>query len=94
MNLVLFEQHELDENQLTISDFRAKHIRTVLKLKVNDTLRVGMVNGEMGTGKIVSIDATATMIEVRLYQPPPPIPDVELILALPRPIMLQRILKQ
>ena len=33
MNLVLFEEHELDADILTLSDFRAKHIRTVLKLK-------------------------------------------------------------
>ncbi|MCI5223210.1 MAG: 16S rRNA (uracil(1498)-N(3))-methyltransferase [Candidatus Electrothrix sp. AR4] len=94
MNLVLFEQHELNASLLTISDFRAKHIRTVLKLKVGDTLRIGMVNGGIGMGELVSIDAAAVEIKVRLDREPPPPPDVELILALPRPIMLRRILKQ
>ncbi len=94
MNLVLFEQHELEAGRLTLSDFRAKHIRTVLKLKVSDTLRVGMVNGKIGTGTIITIDTVAVEIKVQLDRDPPPPPDVDLILALPRPIMLQRILKQ
>ena len=96
MNLVLFEQHELDANRLTLNDFRAEHIRMVLKLKINDTLRVGMVNGEIGTGTIVVINSSATAItlEVRLHRSPPPAPEVDFILALPRPIMLRRILKQ
>ena len=94
MNLLLFEQHELDADRLSLSDQRAKHIHTVLKLKVGDTLRIGMVNGKMGGGKIISMKDNAVELAVQLDCGPPSPPEVELILALPRPIMLQRILKQ
>lgn len=94
MNLILFDQQELAGNHLTLKDFRAEHIRKILGLSPGDTLRVGMVNGGLGRGKITRMDAVGVQIEVRLERDPPPAPAVELILALPRPIMLQRILKQ
>jgi RsmE family RNA methyltransferase len=94
MNLLLFEQHELDADRLYLSGQRAKHIRTVLKLNVSDTLRIGVVHGKMGRGKIISMDDNTVELEVQLDCAPSPPPEVELILALPRPIMLQRILKQ
>ena len=94
MNLLLFEQHEQNADRLLLTDHRAKHIHTVLKLNVGDTLRIGMVHGKMGRGKIVSMEDNAVELEVQLDCAPSTPPDVELILALPRPIMLQRILKQ
>jgi RsmE family RNA methyltransferase len=94
MNLLLFEQYEQEADRLLLIDHRAKHIHTVLKLNVGDTLRIGMVHGKMGRGKIISMDDNAVELEVQLDSAPPTPPDVELILALPRPIMLQRILKQ
>lgn len=94
MNLLLFEQHEQNAGRLLLTDHRAKHIRTVLKLKLGDTLRIGMVNGEMGRGTIIRMENKAVEVHVQLESRPPAPPDIELILALPRPIMLQRILKQ
>ena len=94
MNLVLFEKHELDVDRVILTDRRAKHIRKILGLVVGDTLRIGMVNGKLGQGEIISINDAAVEIRVRLDHDPLPAAHVELILALPRPIMLQRILKQ
>jgi RsmE family RNA methyltransferase len=100
MNILLFEQHELDTlnaNRLVLTDHRARHIHTILKLNINDTVRIGIVNGMIGQGKIIHMNKDTEQsveLEVQLDTPPPPTPTVELILALPRPIMLQRILKQ
>jgi len=96
MNLLLFEEHELTGSLLRLpdSDRRTRHIREVLVLAPGDELRVGLLNGNMGTGRIRSDARGIIEIEVDLPTPPPPRPRIELILALPRPIMLQRILKQ
>ncbi len=94
MNLILFEQHEIKAHRLWLTGKRADHIRTILRLSPGDTLRLGMVNGRIGHGQILSMDSTGVEIAVQLERDPVPVPDVELILALPRPIMLQRILKQ
>lgn len=96
MNLLLFEPEELTGQMLYLpaDDRRALHISGVLELGSGDELRVGMVNGDLGTGHILSSREGAFVIEVQLADPPPAAPGIELVLALPRPIMLQRILKQ
>jgi RsmE family RNA methyltransferase len=94
MNLVLFAEQELRDGILRLTDFRAEHIRKVLGLKPGGSLRLGMINGRLGQGTVLSCDAAAVTVAVQLDREPPPAPPVELILALPRPIMLQRILKQ
>jgi RsmE family RNA methyltransferase len=94
MNLVLFAEQELRGSILRLTDFRAEHIRKVLGLKPGDSLRLGMINGRLGHGTVLSSDAAAVQIAAQLDREPPPAPPVELLLALPRPIMLQRILKQ
>jgi len=94
MNLLLFAEQELNGNILRLTDYRAEHIQKILALKPGDTLRLGMINGKLGRGTVLSLDGTAVSIAVQLDRDPPPPPPVELILALPRPIMLQRILKQ
>jgi RsmE family RNA methyltransferase len=94
MNLVLFAEHEMITGRVILTDRRAEHIRKILGLVSGDTLRVGMINGKLGHGEILTIDDTSVTIGLRLDQEPLPAPNVELILALPRPIMLQRILKQ
>ncbi len=94
MNLILFAKHELVSEQLILTDRRADHIRKILRPAVGDKLRLGMINGKIGSGEIVSIDEIAVNLRVLLDSSPPPVPDITLILALPRPIMLQRILKQ
>ncbi len=70
MNILLFEQHEQNADRLLLTDHRAKHIRTVLKLKLGDTLRIGMVNSKMGQGKIISMDDNTVELEVKLDYPP------------------------
>ncbi len=94
MNLVLFAENELAGDRLLLIDRRAAHIRSILGLVPGDTLRVGMVNGKIGQGEILSDSKNGLELRVLLDQDPPPPGRVELILALPRPIMLQRILKQ
>lgn len=96
MNLLLFEPEELAGPLLRLEagDRRARHIADVLGLGPGDRLRVGMVNGKMGSGCILSRDGGSFAIEVELTSLPPVPPEMTLILALPRPIMLRRILKQ
>ena len=94
MNLLLFEKHECRDDRLWLTGRRADHIRSVLKLEQDHSLRVGQVNGKMGRGTILARDEQGVELQISLdREPPTPVP-LELILALPRPIMLQRIVKQ
>ena len=96
MNILLFDADELDGDLLRLpeQDRRTRHIVEVLGLGPADELRVGMVNGGMGRARILGMEGDNLVMEVFLAMPPPEPPGIELILALPRPIMLQRILKQ
>ena len=94
MNLLIFEGDELQGRRLTLSGRRAKHLLKVLRVEPGDTVRVGMVNGPVGSGVVVALEAKEVVLEVTLEHKPSCDFHIELILALPRPIMLQRILKQ
>lgn len=92
MNIVLFDGGErLHDNRVTLKDHRARHIFSILKLSVGDSLRIGELGGKTGIGKIYlsSPDEVSFQIEELATEPPPPSP-VELILGLPRPKSLKR----
>lgn len=95
MNLVLFSQTDfIGDNVIAIRDTRRlQHISQVHQIKLGETLKVGLLNGNMGSGLVVFYDATEIHLQVSLTQPPPtPLP-VTLVLALPRPKMLKRTLQ-
>ena len=94
MNLLLLESAEITGNQTTLTGRRAEHLRKVLKIVPGDKVRLGEINGLMGTGLVLAVDDDLVRLSVELTRQPVCDPHVELILALPRPIMLQRILKQ
>lgn len=77
-----------------LRDARARHIAQVLKSTAGDTVRVGLINGQLGTASITAISTTGEVeIAVQLdEQPPAPLP-LTLLLALPRPKMLGRLLR-
>ena len=94
MNIILFEPAELVNNQLELSGRRARHIRKILRAAPGDRLKVGELDGPAGTGLIKKISPKKITLAVSLEKNPPALPMVDLILALPRPIMLKRILAQ
>jgi len=97
MNIILADAGEVDVHRLKLTDHRARHIVKVLHAEVGDCLRVGLIDGPMGSGTISAIRKKYPFVvemELDLRDPPKPPPALDLILALPRPIMLKRILSQ
>ena len=94
MNLILlFESDLIDESHVLLKGRRLKHMAEVHRVQAGDTLRVGMLDGNVGTGKVVTIDARSCEMEIVLDKdPPPPLP-LTLLLALPRPKVLRRIVE-
>lgn len=94
MNLLLFSQQDLtDSGQLRIDDGRFRHLVSTLKSSVGDTLRIGEIGGLMGHGVIVQLSADDAVLNINLDQHPPEKLPLRLVLALPRPKMLRRILR-
>lgn len=97
MNIILIEEHEIVGNQVELTDHRAKHIVKVLKSRVGEQLRLGVINGEMGVATVLAVTIKypfAVSLQVELQEKPVSGTNIDLLLALPRPIMLKRILSQ
>lgn len=101
MNLILISAAELQNaDTVVLQDRRSEHIVNVLRCRLGDEVRVGQIDGPLGTGRIVEIAAgkaarpARIVLQVTIKEPPPPAPGIDLILALPRPIMLKRVLSQ
>jgi len=94
MNLLLIESIELVAGEAALTGRRAEHLIKVLRVAVGDMVRVGVVNGQLGSGRVEAIEGDTVRLAVELLRQPVCNLQIELILALPRPIMLQRILKQ
>ncbi len=72
---------------------RRDHVRLVHRAAVGDELCVGLVGGRIGTGRIIHLNPEVLEMEVRLERLPPPKLPLTLILALPRPKVLRRVLR-
>mgnify|MGYP001826950213 FL=1 len=94
MNLLLFnDEDRLDARSIAVGGRRLHHLQQVLRASAGDSIRVGEVGGNMGRGTIVEITTQRAVIELSADTPPPAKLALELILALPRPKMLRRILR-
>jgi 16S rRNA (uracil1498-N3)-methyltransferase len=97
MNVILIQPNEWGsqalQGQVTLSGRRLQHIASVLQPSAGDQLRVGIVNGMLGMATVAKLSSSEVVLNVSLNTPPPaPLP-VTLLLALPRPKVLQRVLQ-
>lgn len=94
MNLLLFSNDDrLEADKIAVQGRRLEHLRQVHRANVGDTLRVGEIDGLTGTGEILDINADVATLAVSLQHSPPDKLPLCLVLALPRPKMLRRILR-
>lgn len=95
MNLLLFSASELTPcNTLTLTDDRRlQHLTKVKRVRLGDQLDVGMTNGTMGIAEVVHCQPQEITLSVNLQKAPPPALPLTLLIGLPRPKMLKRILQ-
>ena len=95
MNLILFSNSDfIDENTIRIADTRRlNHITQIHRAAIGDHLKIGLLNGKIGTGEIIKTSVSDIHITISLTHTPPTALPITLILALPRPKMLKRTLQ-
>lgn len=95
MNLLLLETGDfIDQHTVLIDDWRFEHCRDILKTCAGDSLSVGLLNGHTGRGVCTEIDRQHMRLHIaRLTDTPPPALPLVIVLALPRPNMLKRIVR-
>jgi len=93
MNLVLlFESDFLSAGMVRLEGRRLEHIRAVHRVKLGDELTVGLLEGRIGKGRLTRLDNDCLEMTVELEATPPPKLPLTLLLALPRPKVLNRVL--
>jgi RsmE family RNA methyltransferase len=95
MNLILLlPDDDIDSTgRVRLQGRRLRHVQDVHRAAAGDELRVGLLGGGIGTGRVLLLTPDLLEMEVRFDHPPPlPLP-VTLILALPRPKALRRLLR-
>ena len=91
MNLILLEPAEFQPDRSAIlTGKRARHVREVLHAAEGEEIRVGVVDGAMGTATILE-DAKQLKLQCKLDGGIPPMPRVDLLLAMPRPKVMNRL---
>jgi len=94
VNLLLVEPTEVaSDGTVVLDDRRADHLRGVIGATLGQTVRAGIVGGGIGTAEVTADDGTAMTLRLELtVAPSPPLP-IELVLAIPRPKVLSRVIE-
>ncbi|MEO1903135.1 MAG: 16S rRNA (uracil(1498)-N(3))-methyltransferase [Alcanivorax sp.] len=93
MNLLLLHPDQrLDDHLWRLDPRQAGHVRTVLGLTEGAPCRAGLLNGPLGEGRIESIKNNEIVVSFKAVSQPPAALGLNLLLALPRPKMLKRLL--
>lgn len=94
MNCLLLEPGEWDPStgRARIGGRRRRHAQEILRAAAGRILKVGVIGGRVGQGRIVHLDDELLELEVDLETEPPPKRPLELVLALPRMPVFRRVL--
>lgn len=67
-------------------------MREIHRAEAGDTLKAGLLGGPLGSARVTRLDNQCLELDLALDQPPPPKLPLTLVLALPRPKALNRVL--
>lgn len=95
MNLLLLQQEQfVSDHTARTNERQTQHIRNILRSSIGDSLQLGLLNGNMGKGTISHDGGDYYEItDIILSEAPPPKLQINLILGMPRPQMIKRILQ-
>ncbi|WP_325435081.1 16S rRNA (uracil(1498)-N(3))-methyltransferase [Pseudomonas nitroreducens] len=94
MNLLLLDDADfVAADRVILRDRRLTHMQEVHRAESGDRMRVGRLGGLMGEGRLLRLEPNEAELQVSFDQPPPAKLPLTLLLALPRPKMLRRVLQ-
>ena len=92
MNLVLlYKEDFVAAGLVRLAGRRLDHIRSVHRVGLGDELTVGLLDGGLGKGRLTRLEEGLLEMTVELGSAPPPKLPLTLVLALPRPKVLNRV---
>jgi 16S rRNA (uracil1498-N3)-methyltransferase len=95
MNVILLDEHDgVDTSHATLTDARATHLLDVLRVTPGQTVRVGLLDGPLGTGTVEFAGDGRVTMRCVFETETPSRPRVDVLLALPRPKVMRRLWAQ
>lgn len=92
MNLVLLLPEDLvAPDRARLAGRRLAHVREVHRAAAGDELAVGLLGGRMGRGRVLRLEDDALELDLSLDREPPPKLPLTLVIAVPRPKVLNRV---
>ncbi len=87
-------RHEVAEDgRVCLDDRRAEHLRKTLKVEPGKILAAGVLGGGQGEAEVLAVGKREVSLLLRVEEAAPAPPWVNLVLALPRPAVLHRLLQ-
>ena len=94
MNLIiLLENDFISSDKVRLTDRRREHINKIHRAVEGETLKVGLLNGKIGSGLITKLNKDCIEMSVTLTLDSPVPAPLTLILALPRPPTLRKVIQ-
>ncbi|MBN1540594.1 16S rRNA (uracil(1498)-N(3))-methyltransferase, partial [candidate division KSB1 bacterium] len=94
MNQLLFSHSDfIDSDRIRVNGKKFDHLVGLLNIQKGGRFRAGLLNGNRGTAVVEGIRRDHLIARVELHESPPPPLSIRLLLALPRPKVLKRVLQ-
>lgn len=90
--MLLLPEDLVAPDRARLTGRRLEHVREVHRAQVGDDLAVGLLGGAMGRGRVVRLEDGILELDLTLDQAPPPKLPLTLVLAVPRPKVLNRVM--
>ncbi|HEX4846429.1 MAG TPA: 16S rRNA (uracil(1498)-N(3))-methyltransferase [Geothrix sp.] len=89
--MLLLPEDLVAPDRAVLTGRRLAHVREVHRAGLGDDLTVGLLDGAMGRGRVLRLDEEALELALSLDQAPPPKLPLTLVIAVPRPKVLNRV---
>jgi len=94
VNLILLEAGAVHDGRATLTGGQARHAIDVLRAAPGQEIRIGVVDGPRGVGRVSGVGDGCVELACSFDSAPPAVPDIDLLLALPRPKVMRRLWAQ
>ena len=93
MNWLLLEPGDVppDGGPVRLCGDQARHAHEVLRAAPGQRLRLGIIDGPLGTGEVLETAPGELLLQPQWEPAPPPRPGIDLLLAMPRPKVMRRL---
>lgn len=92
LNLILLDASDrLEGDLVTLTDTRATHLRDVLHATAGRQVRIGLLDGPLGTGVVLGVNEDGVTLRCAFETAAPERCGVDLLLAVPRPKVMRRL---